>query len=215
MLEGEADPVVWMATLSCLIKQKLGFFWVGFYRLVDGHLRIGPYQGTLGCLRIGLDKGVCGAPRRSEQTVLVSDVHKFPGHIACDVNSESEIVVPVFDREERLCAVLDIDSDKLDDFSPVDQRYLEQAGRPDEGCRVDKRELTSRIRDGGLKLGFDAVGVTPAQPLAGDRFREWMEHGYHAEMTYMARGPDRRLDPGRVLPRRPLRDLRGSALSAS
>lgn len=126
VLEGEADPVVWMATLSCLIKQKLGFFWVGFYRLVDGHLRIGPYQGTLGCLRIELNKGVCGAAAARRKTVLVSDVHQFPGHIACDANSESEIVVPVFDRENRLRAVLDIDSDKLDDFSPVDQRYLEQ-----------------------------------------------------------------------------------------
>jgi GAF domain-containing protein len=126
VLDGEPDPIVWMASLSCLIKQKLGFFWVGFYRLVDGQLRIGPYQGTLGCLRIGLDRGVCGVAASKQQTVLVPDVHKFPGHIACDVNSESEIVVPVFDREGRLWAVLDIDSDKLDDFSPVDQHYLEQ-----------------------------------------------------------------------------------------
>jgi len=126
VLDGEADPIVWMASLSCLIKQKLGFFWVGFYRMVDGHLRIGPYQGTLGCLRIELNRGVCGAAAAREQTVLVPDVHKFPGHIACDANSESEIVVPIFDRTKRLRAVLDIDSDKLDDFSPVDQHYLEQ-----------------------------------------------------------------------------------------
>ncbi len=126
VLDGESDPIVWMASLSCLIKQKLGFFWVGFYRMAEGHLRIGPYQGTLGCLRIELDKGVCGAAAARQETVVVPDVHKFSGHIACDANSESEIVVPVFDREERLRAVLDIDSDKLDDFSPVDQHYLEE-----------------------------------------------------------------------------------------
>ncbi len=126
VLDGEGDPIVWMASLSCLIKQKLGFFWVGFYRLVDGHLQIGPYQGTLGCIRIPLNKGVCGAAATRGQTLLVPDVHKFPGHIACDVRSESEIVVPVFDREQRLCAVLDIDSDKRDDFSSTDQHYLER-----------------------------------------------------------------------------------------
>lgn len=126
ILDGERDPVVWMATLSCLIRQKLGFFWVGFYRMIEGRLRIGPYQGTLGCLGIELDKGVCGAAASRRQTLVVPDVHHFPGHIACDANSKSEIVVPVFDREDRLRAVLDIDSEKLDDFSPVDQRYLEQ-----------------------------------------------------------------------------------------
>lgn len=126
VLDDEKDPTVWMASLSCLIRYKLGFFWVGFYRLVDGQLRIGPYQGTLGCLRIDLNKGVCGTAAARQQTVLVPDVHRFPGHIACDVNSESEIVVPVFDRESRLCAVLDIDSDRLDDFSAVDQHYLEK-----------------------------------------------------------------------------------------
>ncbi|RPJ84878.1 MAG: GAF domain-containing protein [Acidobacteria bacterium] len=126
VLNGERDPIVWMASLSCLIKQKLGFFWIGFYRLVDRELLIGPYQGTLGCIRIELNKGVCGAAAAKQQTILVPDVHKFAGHIACDARSESEIVVPVFDGERRLRAVLDIDSDTLDDFSPVDQHYLEQ-----------------------------------------------------------------------------------------
>jgi len=126
VLDGERDPIVWMASLSCLIRQKLGFFWVGFYRLVDGHLRIGPYQGSLGCLRIDLNKGVCGTAAQKRETLIVPDVHRFPGHIACDANSDSEIVIPVFDRDERLRAVLDIDSDKLDDFSAIDQHYLEQ-----------------------------------------------------------------------------------------
>ncbi|RPI24268.1 MAG: GAF domain-containing protein [Acidobacteria bacterium] len=125
VLGGETDPVVWMATLSCLIKQRLGFFWVGFYRVVKGDLTIGPYQGTLGCIRIPLSKGVCGASASRGQTIVVPDVHKFPGHIACDGRSLSEIVVPVFDEHNRLCAVLDVDSDQVEDFGPVDQRYLE------------------------------------------------------------------------------------------
>jgi GAF domain-containing protein len=114
-----------MATVSCLIKQRLNFFWVGFYRMVDGELRIGPYQGTLGCIRIPANKGVCGASASRRQTILVPDVHQFPGHIACDFRSQSEIVVPVFDKEDKVRAVLDIDSDRREDFGPVDQHYLE------------------------------------------------------------------------------------------
>jgi L-methionine (R)-S-oxide reductase len=124
-LEDETDPIVWMTSLSCLIKQRLGFFWVGFYRWVDGELRVGPYQGTFGCLRIPLGRGVCGAAARRRETVLVRDVHQFPDHISCDSQSRSEIVVPVLDAAGRLQAVLDIDSDQLDDFSPVDQQALE------------------------------------------------------------------------------------------
>lgn len=125
VLDGEKDPVVWMATLSCLIRQWLDFFWVGFYRLVEGELRIGPYQGTLACLRIPVGKGVCGTAVSLGKTLVVPDVHQFPGHIACDSRSQSEIVVPVFDQEDRLRAILDIDSDKFDHFGPVDQTFLE------------------------------------------------------------------------------------------
>jgi L-methionine (R)-S-oxide reductase len=125
VLDDETDPIVWMATVACLLKQQLRFFWVGFYRMVDGQLRIGPYQGTLGCLRIPLENGVCGAAARERRTVLVPDVHQFPGHIACDSRSQSEIVIPVFDRNGELRAVLDVDSDARNDFDTTDQNYLE------------------------------------------------------------------------------------------
>ncbi len=125
VLEGERDPVVWMSTLSCLLRQEMGFFWVGFYRFVGGELLIGPYQGTLGCLRISLDRGVCGAAASQRRTFLVPNVHQFPGHIACDSRSQSEIVIPVLDGKGELKAVLDVDSDRLSDFDSVDQHYLE------------------------------------------------------------------------------------------
>lgn len=126
MLEDERDPIAWMSTLSCLIKQELDFFWVGFYRLLEGELLIGPYQGTLGCLHIALNRGVCGACATQKETIIVPDVHQFPGHIACDHRSNSEIVVPIFDAQEQLRAVLDIDSDQYATFDATDQEYLEQ-----------------------------------------------------------------------------------------
>jgi L-methionine (R)-S-oxide reductase len=130
VLSSERDPIVWMTTLSCLLHHHLGFFWVGFYRFIDGELVIGPYQGTLGCLRISLDRGVCGAAASKGETILVPDVHEFPGHIVCDHRSRSEIVVPVFDQKGRLAAVLDVDSDKANDFDEVDRENLEMlAGR--------------------------------------------------------------------------------------
>jgi GAF domain-containing protein len=114
VLEGEADRTARMATVAALLHQAFDhYYWTGFY-VVDptreAELVIGPYQGTLGCLRIPFGKGVCGAAAASRQTQLVPDVHAFPGHIACDSRSESEIVVPVFDREGRLAAVFDVDA---------------------------------------------------------------------------------------------------------
>jgi L-methionine (R)-S-oxide reductase len=127
ILEGENEPVAAMATIACLLHQALStYYWTGFYRVVaPGELLIGPYQGTLGCLRISFDRGVCGAAARSKQTVIVPDVHEFPGHIACDPRARSEIVVPVFDRRGELIAVLDVDSDQLAAFDKVDQTWLE------------------------------------------------------------------------------------------
>ncbi|HUG42728.1 MAG TPA: GAF domain-containing protein [Acidobacteriota bacterium] len=125
VLQGEADPCVWMATLACLIREKLQYFWVGFYRVVGNELAIGPYQGTLGCLRISFDRGVCGACATRRETVIVPDVHRFPGHIACDARSKSEIAAPVFDRRGRLRAVLDIDSAELNAFDDCDRQNLE------------------------------------------------------------------------------------------
>ena len=126
-LEGETDLIASMATIACLLHHSFdSFFWTGFYRVVaPGELLIGPYQGTLGCLCISFDRGVCGAAARKEETIIVPDVHQFPGHIACDPNSKSEIVVPVFNVRDELIAVLDVDSDEYDAFDEVDKRHLE------------------------------------------------------------------------------------------
>lgn len=127
-LEGENDLLAAMVTIVCLLHHAFDtYFWTGFYRRVGpDRLLIGPYQGTLGCLHITFDRGVCGACARSQRTVIVPDVHQFPGHIACDPNSKSEIVVPVFNRARQLIAVFDVDSDQYNAFDEVDQRHLEQ-----------------------------------------------------------------------------------------
>lgn len=118
-----------MATVAALLRQAFNhFFWVGFY-VVDpakpGELVVGPYQGTLGCLRIAFGRGVCGAAAASRQTQIVPDVHAFPDHIACDSRSESEIVVPVFDEAGELIAVLDIDATQKAAFDEIDAEGLE------------------------------------------------------------------------------------------
>jgi L-methionine (R)-S-oxide reductase len=127
-LEGETDLLAAMVTIVCLLHQAFdSYFWTGFYRRVGpDQLLIGPYQGTLGCLHITFDRGVCGACARTRRTLVVSDVHQFPGHIACDPNSRSEIVVPVFDKSGHLMAVFDVDSDQIGAFDEVDQGYLEK-----------------------------------------------------------------------------------------
>ncbi len=126
VLSGELDPVAWMAMLSCLVRERFEFLWVGFYRVLGDELVVGPYQGTPGCLRIPFGKGVCGACAARRETIIVPDVHRFPGHIACDPRSRSEIVVPVLDVPGRLKAVLDIDSDREDAFDAEDARGLER-----------------------------------------------------------------------------------------
>ena len=128
VLGPESDLLAGMATVACLLHNALPhFFWTGFYRRVEPRrLRIGPYQGTLGCIDIPFDRGVCGAAARDGRTLVVPDVHAFPGHIACDAASASEIVVPVFDSQRRLIAVLDVDSTVPAAFDEVDQRHLEQ-----------------------------------------------------------------------------------------
>ena len=127
VLEGIDDPVAAMATMSCLLHHAFGHLWTGFYRVVaPGLLRVGPYQGTLGCLEIAFGRGVCGTAAAERRTVVVEDVHAFPGHIACDDRSRSEIVVPVFDASGALVAVLDIDSDRPAAFDDEDRRALER-----------------------------------------------------------------------------------------
>lgn len=129
VIDGETNLVARMATVSNLLHHAFDhYFWTGFY-LVDEEkpreLVIGPYQGTLGCLRIPFDKGVCGACATRLQTIIVDDVHAFPGHIACDSRSQSEIVVPVFDAAGRLFAVFDVDSDKKGQFDEIDAAGLQ------------------------------------------------------------------------------------------
>ncbi|MEJ7760179.1 MAG: GAF domain-containing protein [Gemmatimonadaceae bacterium] len=127
VLDGIDDPVAAMATISALIYHGLGYLWTGFYRVaIPGKLlRVGPYQGSLGCLEIAFGKGVCGVAAAQGRTVIVKDVAAFPGHITCDARSKSEIVVPVYDSVGELLAVLDIDSDQVGTFTEDDQRGLE------------------------------------------------------------------------------------------
>jgi GAF domain-containing protein len=131
VLSDEPEPVARLATAVSMLKEAFSprFFWVGFY-LVDPHreeeLVVGPYQGSLGCLRISFARGVCGAAARSRQTQLVADVHQFPGHIACDARSQSEIVVPLIDPRGRLLGVLDVDSGQPAAFDATDQAALER-----------------------------------------------------------------------------------------
>ena len=115
-----------MATINAVLYHKMdGFFWVGFYLLKEGRLIVGPYQGPLACLELEKDKGVCWAGINQDQTIVVDDVHRFPGHIACDSRSKSEIVVPVKNRENRIIGVLDIDSSLLSNFDSTDALHLE------------------------------------------------------------------------------------------
>jgi len=121
------DPVARMATVVALLHHKMPhFFWTGFYRLVDGELTVGPYQGPLACQVLKKDEGVCWAGIRRGETILVPDVEQFPGHIACDSRSRSEIVVPWRDREGRVIGVLDVDSDRLAAFDDTDREGLER-----------------------------------------------------------------------------------------
>ncbi len=129
VLEGEPNITARMATVSNMLHHAFDhYFWTGFY-LVDpekpDELVIGPYQGTLGCLRIPFGKGVCGTAAASGETQIVDDVHAFPGHIACDARSASEIVVPVRDGAGRLIAVFDVDSDRKAMFTEADKNGLE------------------------------------------------------------------------------------------
>ena len=123
---GSTDEIANFANVAAVLKQVFGFFWVGFYRVTEPRvLTVGPYQGDLACVRIPFDQGVCGAAARTKETIIVPDVDKFPGHIACSSLSRSEIVVP-FVKNGETRFVLDVDSDKLDDFSGIDQIHLER-----------------------------------------------------------------------------------------
>jgi GAF domain-containing protein len=128
LIAGETDLVAIMATVACELHHAFDYFdWTGFYRVVaPGRLKIGPYQGTHGCLTIPFDRGVCGAAARLRQTQVIPDVREFSGYIACSSSSRSEIVVPVIAPDGALLAVLDIDSDRLAAFDEVDTMNLEK-----------------------------------------------------------------------------------------
>lgn len=128
VLEGVADPIAAMASSACILHQRIPCSsWTGFYRVVaPGLMRIGPYQGPLGCLEIPFDRGVCGAAARERKSQVVPDVNAFPGHIACDSAARSEIVVPIYHPDGELIAVLDLDSHQPGAFDEVDREELER-----------------------------------------------------------------------------------------
>lgn len=126
LIEGEADLIANMANISALIKEALGFYWVGFYLVKNGELVLGPFQGPVACTRIAHGKGVCGTAWAEARTIVVDDVENFPGHIACSALSSSEIVIPMKNENGVVVAVLDIDSSEIADFTGTDQTYLER-----------------------------------------------------------------------------------------
>jgi len=125
ILDSEKDIIARMATICGAIKEAFNFYWIGFYRVDGDELVVGPYIGTLACLRIKKGKGVCGTAWKNEQTIIVKNVDEFPGHIACSSESKSEIVVPVF-KDNQIIAVLDIDSTEYNTFDEIDKEGLER-----------------------------------------------------------------------------------------
>jgi L-methionine (R)-S-oxide reductase len=128
LVTGENDLVANLANISAALKQGLAFFWIGFYLVKEGELVLGPFQGPIACTRIPFHKGVCGASYTQKETIIVPDVDQFPGHIACSSDSKSEIVLPAFKNGE-VFLILDVDSDKLNDFDSTDRIYLEKLMR--------------------------------------------------------------------------------------
>ena len=125
VIEGESDLIANMANVAAMLHETFGFWWTGFYRVVGEELVLGPFQGPMACTRIKKGRGVCGTAWQQEETQVVPDVDKFPGHIACSSLSRSEIVVPVRQGED-IIAVLDIDSAELNTFDHTDRHFLEE-----------------------------------------------------------------------------------------
>jgi len=125
LLEGEPDLIANLANVTGALKEQFNWLWIGFYLVKDDELVLGPFQGPVACTRIKKGKGVCGASWARAETLLVPDVEKFPGHIACSSLSRSEIVVPII-RNDKVLGVLDADSIDLDHYDIIDQKYLEQ-----------------------------------------------------------------------------------------
>lgn len=125
LVAGENDDIAKMANVAAVLHETFGFWWTGFYRVIGDELVLGPFQGPVACTHIPYGKGVCGTAWQKRETIIVPDVHQFPGHIACSSASQSEIVVPLF-RNDEVFAVLDIDSAALNTFDAIDRQYLEQ-----------------------------------------------------------------------------------------
>ena len=126
LVTGETDLVANLANITAVLKEAFGFFWVGFYLKKENQLVLNAFQGTIACTRIDFDKGVCGHCYTTRETVIVPNVDEFPGHIACSSASKSEIVLPIFEKSGEVFGVLDVDSDKLDDFSQTDAEGLRE-----------------------------------------------------------------------------------------
>lgn len=119
-----------MSTIIAVLQHKMDtFFWTGFYFLIDGKLQVGPYQGSLACIDLAKDTGVCWAAINQKETLIVPDVEVFPGHIACDSRSASEIVVPLYNEQDELCGVMDVDSRELNSFDETDALWLEKISK--------------------------------------------------------------------------------------
>jgi len=125
LLSGETNLVANLANIAAALKEQFNWFWVGFYCVIEDELVLGPFQGPVACTRIKKGRGVCGTCWEREATVMVDDVEKFPGHIACSSLSKSEIVVPFF-KDGKVVGVLDVDSSELSQFDAIDQIYLEK-----------------------------------------------------------------------------------------
>jgi len=126
LFEGEKDTYANMGNLCSALKYGMNFFWVGFYLVKDNELVLGPFQGTIACTRIAKGKGVCGAAWERNETIIVDDVEKFPGHIACSSLSKSEIVIPVYNSKKEITAIFDIDSDTYSTFDKTDETWLKK-----------------------------------------------------------------------------------------
>ncbi len=125
LLSGETNLVANLGNIAAALKEQFNWLWVGFYWIIEDELVLGPFQGPVACTRIKKGRGVCGTSWEKETTIIVADVEKFPGHIACSSSSKSEIVLPVF-KEGKIVGVLDVDSSELSQFDAVDQVYLEK-----------------------------------------------------------------------------------------
>jgi GAF domain-containing protein len=125
LIEGEQDLIANLANIAAALKEQFGWWWVGFYLVKNNELVLGPFQGPVACTRIHKGRGVCGAAWQQEKTIIVPDVEKFPGHIACSSLSKSEIVVPIF-SQQQVAGVLDVDSEVLNFFDATDERYLKE-----------------------------------------------------------------------------------------